>query len=223
MNLKQKFYDQIPEKVELQGYNPEKIHFILRSVGSNKRVLDVGCNDGYIGSKLLRNKNDVFGIDIAQRKVNIAKKRGIKSQRVDIENQDFPFAADSFDVVLLTDVIEHVFDTDALLSKIYRVLKKGGRLFITTPNVASLGRRIMLLFGINPFLEYSTHYIDYVPLPVGHIRYYTHKDLQRQLIRNKFRDVTTVGDRVNFILFSSSFIARIFPFLSVDIHCECKK
>jgi 2-polyprenyl-3-methyl-5-hydroxy-6-metoxy-1,4-benzoquinol methylase len=186
-------------------------------------VLDVGCNDGYIGSMLRKQNNDVYGVDIAAHKVRKAKLRGIKAYTVDIEKKPLPFRANYFDVVLLTDVIEHVFDTDLLLNKIHRVLKPGGMLLITTPNVASLGRRMMLLLGINPFLEYSTKYIDYVPSPVGHIRYYTHSDLRRQLLRNSYKRVITKGDRVNFILFSASFAAALLPEFSVDIHCQAFK
>ncbi len=223
MNRQQSFYDKIPEYVELQGYNPDKIRFILDSVDTGLRILDVGCNNGFIGSMLLRKKNDVYGIDIAEHKIRRAKKRGVKAIVIDVENESFPFRSNYFDIVLLTDVIEHVFDTDLLLQKIYKVLKPGGTLLITTPNVASLGRRLMLLFGINPFLEYSTRYIDYVPRPVGHIRYYTHSDLRRQLERNNYRSVITKGDRVNFILFSNIFAAFLFPSLSVDILCRATK
>ncbi len=223
MNQKQSFYEKIPARIEMMGCSADKIRFILNSVGTNFRVLDIGCNDGFIGSMLLKKRNDVYGVDFAQRKVSIAKKRGIKATVVDIESQDLPYRSNYFDVVLLADVIEHVFDTDVLLCRIHRVLKRGGTLIITTPNVASLGRRAMLLFGINPFLEYSTRYIDYAPIPVGHIRYYTHADLRRQLQRNHFHSVTTEGDYVNFILFPSTFIAHVFPSLSVDIYCRCVK
>jgi 2-polyprenyl-3-methyl-5-hydroxy-6-metoxy-1,4-benzoquinol methylase len=223
MNQRQSFYETLPEEIEKMGYNRDKIQFILNSVGAKLRVLDIGCNDGFIGSMLLKKGNDVYGIDIVKREVIKAKKRGIKAKVADIENQYLPYAANFFDVVLCTDIIEHVFDTDLLLTKIYRVLKPGGMLLITTPNVASLGRRLMLLFGINPFLEYSARYIDHAVSPAGHIRYYTHSDLGRQLDRNNFRSVITKGDRINFILFSNIFVAVLFPSLSVNIHCRCVK
>jgi 2-polyprenyl-3-methyl-5-hydroxy-6-metoxy-1,4-benzoquinol methylase len=216
---KQLFYDKISEQVEDQGYNIDKIQFICSSVDSGLRVLDIGCNNGFIGEMLIKNGNEVYGVDIGRAKVHKAIARGLKARVVDIENNDLPYKANYFDIILLTDVIEHVFDTDMLINKIYRVLKHGGKLLITTPNVASLARRFMLLLGFNPFLEYSTSFIDFVPSPVGHIRYYTHSDLRRQLERHHFQNVRTKGDRVNFLLFSSPFIASLFPSLSVDIHC----
>lgn len=220
MDQRQSFYQTLPEEFEKMGYNEDKFRFILNSVGTKLRVLDIGCNDGLIGSMLIEKGNEVCGIDIVKREVIKAKSRGIKATVVDIENQYLPYSPNFFDVVLLTDVIEHVFDTDLLLTKIYKVLKIGGVLLITTPNVASLGRRLMLLFGINPFLEYSTSYIDHADSPVDHIRYYTHSDLRRQVVRNNFRSAYTKGDRVNFILFSNIFAAVLFPSLSINIHCR---
>lgn len=223
MNQRQSFYETLPEELEKMGYNEDKFRFIFKSVGSNLRVLDIGCNDGFIGSKLMKNGNDVYGIDIVKREVNKAKKLGIKAKVVDIENTNLPYPANYFDFVLLTDVIEHVFDTDGLLKKIYNILKPGGALLITTPNVASLARRFMLLFGLNPFLEYSSEYMDFAVHPVGHIRYYTHSDLRRQLHRNNFRNIVIEGDRINFILFTSAFAAALFPSLSVNMHGLCVK
>lgn len=165
----------------------------------------------------------MYGVDIAMNKVVLAKKRGIKARVVDIGSHALPYKNNFFDVVLFTDVIEHMFDTDAALIQIYRVLKEGGLLLITTPNVASLARRILLLFGINPHLEYSSRYMDFLPGSVGHIRYYTHQNLRNQLQRCGFKDVVTKGDRVNFQIFSSAKLAKLFPKLSVDILCRCIK
>lgn len=219
MNQKLLFYQQISQKVEDGGYNADKIEFILSHVGSGQKILDIGCNDGFIGSLLLKKGNDVYGLDIAEHKVVTARKRGIKATACDIESKRLPYPNNYFDMVLLTDVIEHLFDTDRLLEDIYRVLRKNGTLLITTPNVASLLRRFMLLFGMNPCSEYSARYMDYFPSPVGHIRYYTHANLRNQLHVCGFRHVTTIGDRINFHFFQSAIAAKIFPSLSVNIFC----
>lgn len=177
---------------------PEKIQFLLQQVGSGKKVLDVGCNDGYIGELLLKNHNDVYGFDIVKKKLLMAQKRGLKVKEHDIEKKQFPYDKESFDMVILGDVIEHVFDTDALLVNCKRVLKKGGKLIITTPNVASFGRRIMLLFGINPFLEYSSKLSPINGYPaVGHIRYYTLHTLKKQLMYNGFIHISICGNGLN--------------------------
>lgn len=222
-NQKKMFYKSVPREFEDSGYNVDKIAFVKKFVASGLKILDIGCSDGFIGALFLTKKNDVYGIDIDRHKVEAAKKRGLKAIVYDIESGRLPYQQNFFDIVLLTDVIEHVFDTDQIIKNIHIVLKKGGTLLVTTPNIASLARRIMLICGFNPHLEYSSRYMDFLPGAVGHIRYYTHSNLKHQLTLAGFRDVVTNGDRVNFIVFSSTFMARLFPTLSVNILCSCKK
>ena len=223
MNQKVDFYKHVPRAFEDSGYNADKIAFVNSFVTDGLRVLDVGCSDGFIGSLFLKKHAKVYGLDIDKHKVRQSRKRGIKAAVCDIETDKIPFTDNYFDFILLTDVIEHVFDTDRVLEEVHRVLKKRGVLLVTTPNIASLARRCMLVLGINPHTEYSSRYMDFLPGSVGHIRYYTRNNLRYQLTKNGFRNIVTHGDRVNFLLFSSTLAARLFPTLAVDILCTCKK
>jgi 2-polyprenyl-3-methyl-5-hydroxy-6-metoxy-1,4-benzoquinol methylase len=63
-----------------------------------------------------------------------------------------------FDVVLLIDVIEHLFGTDRAIAEIRKVLRKDSFLVISTPNLSSFANRLLLLFGYQPLgTEVSTH------------------------------------------------------------------
>ncbi len=217
------FYDRIPTSVERSGYNHEKIAFILDNSGTNRNILDIGCNDGYIGSLLIKQGNVVSGIDIAKKKVLAAGKKKVLARVVDITTTPQPYPKNSFDIILLTDVIEHVFDTDSVLLGIKSMLKPGGRLILTTPNVASLGRRIMLLLGMNPFLEYSPRFLSAYAPPVGHIRYYTRQTLEEQLTRLGFKNIQIHGDMVNFVFIASHFLGKLIPGLAINFHCICTK
>jgi 2-polyprenyl-3-methyl-5-hydroxy-6-metoxy-1,4-benzoquinol methylase len=223
MNI-QSFYSTVQkDKREKGGYYPEKIKYILSSIGTGKRVLDVGCNDGYIGGLILQNHNDVYGVDIVKDNLKEATKKGIKAIFFDITKRNFPYESNLFDVVLLGDVIEHVFDTDMILKNCYNILKPSGFLLLTTPNVASLGRRLMLLFGISPFLEYSpNHSTNNLP-SVGHIRYYTKNILYRQLKMNNYKTIEIIGDKINFGITSNFMIARYIPQLAVNLMCKAYK
>lgn len=215
------FYTNLKDNREdVSSHFQDKIEFLIKETGSGKKVLDVGCNDGYIGKILLNNNNDVYGMDIVKGKLLIAQKRGLKVKECDIEKEQFPYPENYFDVVILGDLIEHVFDTDALLVKCRKILKKGGKLMVTTPNVASLGRRIMLFFGISPFLEFSanTSPIEGYP-PVGHIRYYTAKILRLQLKHNGFKDIKLQGGTLDSLLFK--FIYGFRRFSSFFPHLMC--
>ena len=120
-------------------------------------------------------------------------------------------------MVIATDIIEHVFDTDEFLSKINKLLKKNGVLLLTTANVASFARRIMLLLGINPFLEFST-LLPYKNYNVGHIRYYTLKNLYSQLKMCNFSNIKITGDKINFSSkIYSRLLAKIFPTFARNI------
>lgn len=209
-----------------RGYFPAKVVFFtetLRELASEKpRILDIACNDGEL-TKIYSQFGEVIGNDINAEAVTACRKRGLTCLHCDIA--DMPGRYDgSFDVVLAGDIIEHIFDTDEFLTKVRRLLRPGGRLLLTTPNLASLGRRAMLLFGHNPFVEFSTQ----LPSPsfnVGHIRYYTARNLQDQLRYHKFKNVRIAGDRINFSdhFFISLQIAKYLPSVSRNLLAYAEK
>lgn len=213
---------QIDERMK-RGYHLEKIDFILKKTGIGKKVLDVGCNDGYLGELLLKNKNIVHGVDIAEKNLKIAKKRGLKVKYFDVEKNYFPFPDKFFDIIILGDIIEHIFETDILFRNCNRILQKNGILIITTPNVASLGRRIMLLLGISPFLEVSAE-LPVNGLPsAGHIRYYTIGTLKNQLEYNGFSIRELKGSGMENSSLLSRFMGNFFPSFSPLILCVATK
>jgi ubiquinone/menaquinone biosynthesis C-methylase UbiE len=76
----------------------------------------------------------------------------LKVGRVNIEDEPLPFEDDSFDFILLSEVIEHMeVDPMSMLSEINRVLKTGGTLLVTTPNCASSWAIHKILNGIEPY------------------------------------------------------------------------
>jgi SAM-dependent methyltransferase len=75
-----------------------------------------------------------------------------------IEQESFPFADAEFDVVFFCEILEHLlYDPLAVLREIKRVLKPGGTLILTTPNVSRLENRARLLAGCNIYDPYSGH------------------------------------------------------------------
>lgn len=187
-------------EISKRGYYSEKISFIISHLSKIKKIrghieiLDIASNDGYLANQYAAYGN-VTANEINKEGIALCKKRGLAC----IEGDFFSIPENyhgKFDVIIAGDIVEHIFDTDAFLKKIYLLLKSGGVLILTTPNVASFGRRIMLLLGINPFLEFST-LLPYKEFNVGHIRYYTLKTLRDQLRFNHFSNIKIVGDRIN--------------------------
>jgi ubiquinone/menaquinone biosynthesis C-methylase UbiE len=140
-------------------------------VSRDKIVLDLGCLDAGIGALFIKNNNKVYGIDVSDEAIKTARQRGLDVKTLDSEEPlDYP--SEMFDVVFASEVIEHVYDIDQWLSQIYRILKKGGKLMVLTPNLASLGRRLLLLFNLNPHIE-----VSYRESSAGHIRYFVKSTL----------------------------------------------
>jgi 2-polyprenyl-3-methyl-5-hydroxy-6-metoxy-1,4-benzoquinol methylase len=137
-------------------------------------VLDIGGGTGktsrFFG--LQDNRNKLHLVDISSQAVDLANGAGICAQEVNIEASSLPFEAGVFDLVLCMEVIEHLMKPEFVISEAYRVLKPGGLLFISTPNLTALGDRILLFLGQRPLA------MDWDPT---HIRFYRFKDLQRLL------------------------------------------
>lgn len=148
---------------------------------SGKRILDVGCGVGFV-SRMLVGKNEVYGVDISEKYLTRATDSGIKTKQWDIR-KGLPFEYGSFDIVLVTEVLEHIFDTDALLSEIGRVLKVNGVLLLTVPNCCSLVSRVNVLLGRMP--SYIEHHCR--EGMAGHIRGYNLSAIRRQLIEHGFK------------------------------------
>lgn len=198
---------------------PDKVRIskIIKWAGSNNKILDIGCGAGFIGEKLRKNKNKVYGIDTSPKCLKKASEKGITCKQCDIEDEKIPFK-EKFDVVIAAEIIEHVIDTDSFLQKIKTSLKPDGKLIITTPNAASLGRRILLLLGKNPILEYRAGGDN-----AGHLRYFTKHTLKQLLKENGYKIIKFESDIVNFDKqgkFSSKTLADLFPTLGKSLITE---
>ncbi len=186
---------------------------MLNLVGRNNKVLDIGCHDGTIGSLLIKNNNEVFGIEANDVMSAIARKKGLKVIVQDID-AGISFKNGFFDIVVAGEIIEHIVNTDYFIDEIKRVLKPKGSLVLSTPNVASLGRRIYLLIGKNPCFEAS---YGYPPSAyAGHVRFFTKGLLLSYLEYKGFKITRFYSDVINFNStgsISSKLLANLFPTL----------
>lgn len=159
-----------------------------------RRILDIGCADGNFSMllKISTNAEEIYGVDISLKAVELAKKRGVKAFECDINNGPLPFENDSFNAIFCGEVIEHLIDADHLLDEIYRMLKPNGIAVITTPNLAAWYNRIALLFGFQPFwADVSNRYNVGKMLKFGegggHLRVFTYRALKELLLLHQFK------------------------------------
>ena len=188
-----------------------------------KKILDIGCYDGTFLSLIKNRNNNFFGLEASDWGIEQCKQKNIDAKQFFFDDKTgLPYGDNFFDLVVAGEIIEHIFDTDFFLAEIRRVLKPGGKLLISTPNIASLGRRLMLLAGLNPIIETSPN----EPESSGHIRYFTRKTLKKLLEKNKFRLLGSRADLVNFSndgRIRSVCLARLFPCFGASIICLAER
>lgn len=124
-----------------------------------QKLLDIGCEAGYITIQLAEKGALVTAIDLIPEPIQELKQqlknRNLKIKLRVADATQLPFAADSFDIVLATEVIEHISRLDKFIAGTFWVLKPGGRLLITFPN-ENLRQKLyplVRLFGIKAELE----------------------------------------------------------------------
>jgi SAM-dependent methyltransferase len=140
-----------------------------------------------------------------------------------------PFRDEQFDAVLCSEVIEHLVDPDGLLTEISRILVPGGKLFLTTPNLASWINRISLLLGYQPhFSEVSLrHNVGKLYSGIagksseeaiaGHLRLFVPRSLDAILKINGFDIIARKGAGIGYggksiLPFPISLVDRLFVF-----------
>jgi 2-polyprenyl-3-methyl-5-hydroxy-6-metoxy-1,4-benzoquinol methylase len=111
------------------------------------RVLDVGCSSGYLARPLVAAGATVVGVELDPAAAEAARTVCEEVVVGDVESLELPFDQASFDVVLCGDVVEHLRDPGAALVRLRPLLRRGGRLVLTTPNVANWAIRLSLLGG----------------------------------------------------------------------------
>jgi SAM-dependent methyltransferase len=117
-------------------------YFSKKSFDHSLKILDVGAGHGAFSKELFEQGYDVSACDLFP---EIFHYDQIDCKKVDITSK-FPYADNTFDIAIAIEVSEHVQDHDVFFSELSRILKPGGQLFLSTPNILSLKSRIRFLF-----------------------------------------------------------------------------
>ncbi|GIU93812.1 MAG: hypothetical protein KatS3mg012_0269 [Gaiellaceae bacterium] len=158
---------------------------ILALVPPRARVLDVGCSAGTLARPLVEKGCSVIGIE--RDPVAAARAREVCDDVMvaDIETAHLPFARRSFDAIVCADVIEHLRDPVAVLRRLHPLLRPGGTLALSTPNVANWSIRLSLLAG-------RWRYTERGILDRTHVHLFTRATLSRALANAGYR-ITSFG------------------------------
>lgn len=106
---------------------------MIKKFAQKGKVLDIGAGTGKILSLLKKKGWQIYGIEGEKQAIKLAKKRRVSLVSVDLESQKIPYKDNSFDLVLLLDVLEHVDNQQHLLAEIKRLLQRNGVAIISVP------------------------------------------------------------------------------------------
>jgi len=138
----------------------KRYHEILdefESFRKTNRILDVGCGTGYFLNEAKKRGWEVYGTEISQKSVDICSKKGIIMKKGFLNAVDFE--PNSFDIILSIEVIEHINNPQEEISNFYTILRKGGLVYVTTPNFNSLLRlKLKAAYNVITFPEHLSYY-----------------------------------------------------------------
>jgi SAM-dependent methyltransferase len=193
---------------------------LLGKVGIAGSLLDVGAGDGAFTKEYSRTlkipEGEVYGIEIVEQKLQALEEAGIHSTKLDLENENFPFSDESFEVISCNQVLEHLKNMFQPLLEMERTLKTNGYLVIGIPNLAALHNRILLAIGRQPICSHING---------PHVRCFAHKGFGDFLRANSnFRMVGVAGASVYPLPYPLvQCAARVFPGLSAYTFYLLKK
>ncbi|PTD94179.1 hypothetical protein C9439_03790 [archaeon SCG-AAA382B04] len=124
-----------------------RVNFGGKHIDSDDSVLDLGCGDGFLTDKIADICKRVVGVDKSESGIRYAENLVCKENCSFMLGSaaDLPLKDDTFDVVTLFEVIEHINENSIgkFVSEVKRVLRDKGKVIITTPNPDNLLNRIL--------------------------------------------------------------------------------
>ena len=170
---------------------------VLQGFAGPAVIVDVGCGDGSaLAVTAAQNPEHRFaGIDWSSDALRRARALGLTVVRGGV---NLPVADGAVNVVIMSELIEHLVDPDRAVAEARRVLRPGGSLLLSTPNLAAWYNRGLLALGVQPiFSEVSLRGVFGRPGSVvaGHLRLFTRRALTEFLAASGFRCVTVTGAR----------------------------
>lgn len=166
--------------------NKRKARSFLKWAGlpqqAETRIVDIGCAKGDFIRGFVDCGCDAYGVDISETMVAEAQRRGLNAHHCSFE--DAPFSDEYFDLVVSTEVFEHMAYLGKTLTKINKVLKPDGVLIVQVPN------------DIEGYRRYFYRKIWWM-IPPMHVRYFTRRSVENIFGRHGFT-VTSIRTHGSF-------------------------
>ena len=169
-------FDNIAREVQQVGRKPQPdklvasssrdVELIAQMVPAGSRVLDLGCGNGELLAHLRQHRQCTgYGVELSDANVLACVKRGVNVIQLNLEDGLATFADQSFDVVLQLDTMQHLRNTERMLTETARVGRTG---IISFPNFAHWPNRVSVVRGRMPVTKALPHqWYDTPNLRVG--------------------------------------------------------
>lgn len=106
---------------------------LIRAEDRSQKILDIGCAGGCLIEFLTdKHFNKIYGIDISKNAMYLCRKRKLKNTYF-MNASNLRFVANKFDIIIASDVLEHIKNDNRALTEWYRVLKPNGKLIVFVP------------------------------------------------------------------------------------------
>ncbi|MBM7635045.1 methyltransferase domain-containing protein [Geomicrobium sediminis] len=170
------FYNQ-KDETYYQSYNTVLVNLIPEQA---KRIVDIGCSSGRLGEVLKeRNGAYVTGIEAFKEAATQAKKVLDRVYFGNIEEEEWPYPDETFDVVVFGDVLEHLVDPWDVLRKVHPYLDEGGVVCASIPNINHVSIIEELLRGNFTYAEMGL-------MDQTHMRFFTVNEIHKMFVENGF-------------------------------------
>lgn len=176
---------------------------LVDKIDGVRSICDLGCGNGHIAGRLASAGYEVTGIDASRSGIRIAQNAYPKVKFVEaLINRELT-GFNSFDLVISSDVIEHLYRPSDLLEAAFSILKPGGHLLLGTPYHGYLKNLALAITG-----RMDSHFG--VLHDGGHIKFFSMKTLSHLMTEHSFEDL------------SFSFYGRA-PWLWKNMICHARK
>ncbi|OMC77570.1 hypothetical protein BK125_13670 [Paenibacillus odorifer] len=179
------------------------LNMIQDSPDTELVILEVGCA---CGGTLLEVKNryknsTVFGIEINKEAAEVSSLIADVST-VNIEKEALPYQENTFDYIILADVLEHLVDPWSVLEKLRKSLKPSGRILISIPNIM---HHSVIQGLLNGFWTYT----DAGILDKTHMRFFTLYELKKMIISTGYKIDHLSGNSIGSSKDSEDFVRKL--------------
>ena len=154
------FYDGYGRDDYLSPLTIKRYHELLdefEKYRKHNKILDVGCGIGYFLEVAQERGWEVYGTEYTDKAVEICEKKGIQVEQGKLNPEDFDI--ESFDIITSFEVLEHINNPIEEINNFYSLLRKGGLVYLTTPNFNSLLRyRLKEAYNVITYPEHLSYY-----------------------------------------------------------------